>query len=119
MAWSRNAYAVLRLPATMPCVIGEMMSLKTIDVDRLERVRARRGGLLNRKRNDALRSWRQAEETPFAHRFEPGVLYIDEENILTSAGGAAGVDLCLLVVRTGYGAEIASGLRGRRCSVAR
>lgn len=36
------------------------------------------------------------------------VLYIDEGDILTSAGSAAGIDLCLHVVRKDYGAEIAN-----------
>lgn len=36
------------------------------------------------------------------------VLYIDDEDILTSAGSAAGLDLCLHVVRKDFGAEIAN-----------
>ena len=41
-------------------------------------------------------------------RVDPGVLYVDEGNILTSAGSAASVDLCLHVVERDYGAEIAA-----------
>ena len=41
-------------------------------------------------------------------RVEPDVLYVDEGSILTSAGSAAGIDLCLHIVRRDYGAEIAN-----------
>jgi transcriptional regulator GlxA family with amidase domain len=41
---------------------------------------------------------------------DPGVLFIDEGDILTSAGSAASIDLCLHVVRQDYGAEIATQL---------
>ena len=41
-------------------------------------------------------------------RVEPEVLYVDEGRILTSAGSAAGIDLCLHIVRQDYGAEIAN-----------
>jgi len=39
-----------------------------------------------------------------------GVLFIDEGDILTSAGSAAGIDLCLHLVRQDYGTEIATQL---------
>jgi transcriptional regulator GlxA family with amidase domain len=39
---------------------------------------------------------------------DPGVLYVDDGDILTSAGTAAGIDLCLHVVRLDYGAEAAN-----------
>src|SRR6266536_1777164 len=35
-----------------------------------------------------------------AVRVDPGVLYIDDGDVLTSAGVAAGLDLCLHIVRT-------------------
>lgn len=41
---------------------------------------------------------------------DPNVLYVDEGDILTSAGSAASIDLCLHVVRADYGAEIANRL---------
>jgi AraC family transcriptional activator FtrA len=44
---------------------------------------------------------------------EPDVLYVDEGNILTSAGSAAGIDLCLHIVRRDYGAEIANHVARR------
>jgi AraC family transcriptional activator FtrA len=46
-------------------------------------------------------------------RVEPDVLYVDEGNILTSAGSAAGIDLCLHIVRRDYGAEIANKVARR------
>lgn len=44
---------------------------------------------------------------------DPGVLYIDEGSILTSAGKAAGIDLCLHMVRTDHGAATANALARR------
>ena len=41
---------------------------------------------------------------------DPGVLYVDEGDILTAAGSAASIDLCLHVVRQDFGAEIATRL---------
>ena len=38
------------------------------------------------------------------------MLYVDGEDILTSAGSAASIDLCLHVVRSDFGAEIAAKL---------
>jgi AraC family transcriptional activator FtrA len=46
-------------------------------------------------------------------RVEPDVLYVDEGSILTSAGSAAGIDLCLHIVRRDYGAEIANQVARR------
>lgn len=43
-----------------------------------------------------------------AVRLDPNVLYVDEGDILTSAGVAAGLDLCLHVVRRDHGAQLAS-----------
>jgi len=41
-------------------------------------------------------------------RVDPGVLFVDEGSVLTAAGSAASVDLCLHVVEQDYGAEIAA-----------
>ncbi len=41
-------------------------------------------------------------------KVDPDVLYVDDGDILTSAGTAAGIDLCLYVVRLDYGAEAAN-----------
>jgi AraC family transcriptional regulator, transcriptional activator FtrA len=44
---------------------------------------------------------------------DPNVLYVDEGQILTSAGSAAGLDLCLHLVRRDYGSKIANQVARR------
>ncbi|AYF29412.1 AraC family transcriptional regulator [Micromonospora tulbaghiae] len=39
---------------------------------------------------------------------DPNVLYVDNGQILTSAGAAAGLDLCLHLIRTDHGAAVAA-----------
>jgi AraC family transcriptional activator FtrA len=41
---------------------------------------------------------------------DPDVLYIDDGDVLTSAGKAAGMDLCLHLVRTDHGTAVANAL---------
>ena len=71
-------------------------------------------GLLDGRR--ATTHWIYAEE--LARRYplvqvDPDVLYVDDDNIHTSAGTAAGIDLCLHIVRMDFGAEIANMLARR------
>jgi transcriptional regulator GlxA family with amidase domain len=40
-------------------------------------------------------------------KVEPSVLYVDDGNVTTSAGTAAGIDCCLHIVRGLYGAKVA------------
>ena len=40
------------------------------------------------------------------------VLYVDDGDLLTSAGSAAGIDLCLHLVRRDHGADVANASRG-------
>jgi len=66
-------------------------------------------GLLDGRR--ATTHWRWAAH--FAQhypqvRLDPDVLYIDEGDVLTSAGTAAGIDCCLHVLRQRLGAEAAN-----------
>jgi AraC family transcriptional activator FtrA len=68
-------------------------------------------GLLKGRR--ATTHWTECDD--LARRYtdvsvDPGVLYVDEGDILTSAGSAASIDLCLHVVRCDYGSEIATRL---------
>jgi len=68
-------------------------------------------GLLDGRR--AVTHWTECEE--LARRYpllsiDPGVLYVDEGDILTGAGSAASIDLCLHIVRHDYGSEIATQL---------
>ena len=41
-------------------------------------------------------------------RVDPSVLYVDDGDILTSAGAAAAIDLALHVIRTDFGADVAN-----------
>jgi transcriptional regulator GlxA family with amidase domain len=71
-------------------------------------VLARTGALDGLK---ATTHWLAASE--LARRFpkvevDSGVLYVDNGSVLTSAGAAAGLDLCLHLVRRDFGAEIAA-----------
>lgn len=55
--------------------------------------------------------WRYADA--FKSRFpevelDPDVLYVDNGQVLTSAGSAAGLDLCLHLVRRDFGSEMAN-----------
>jgi transcriptional regulator GlxA family with amidase domain len=68
-------------------------------------------GLLEGRR--ATTHWRWADA--FRERFPdvklvPDVLYLDEGQILTSAGAASGIDLCLYLVRREYGAAVATAI---------
>ena len=60
--------------------------------------------------------WRFCGELSAAHpriHVDPGVLYVDEGDVLTSGGVAAGIDLCLHIVRKDFGAEVANNLARR------
>lgn len=47
---------------------------------------------------------------------DPDVLFVADGRVLTSAGAASGVDICLHIVRTDHGSELASTV-ARRCVV--
>lgn len=71
-------------------------------------------GLLDGKR--ATTHWRYADRLRAQFpkvQVEPDVLFVDEGQILTSAGSAAGLDLCLHLVRRDYGAEVANQVARR------
>jgi transcriptional regulator GlxA family with amidase domain len=66
-------------------------------------------GLLDGRR--ATTHWLAAAELARRHPaidVDPGVLYVDSGQILTSAGAAAGLDLCLHLIRRDLGAAIAA-----------
>ncbi|WP_344499513.1 GlxA family transcriptional regulator [Streptomyces enissocaesilis] len=44
---------------------------------------------------------------------DPDVLYTDDQGVLTSAGVAAGIDLCLHMIRSDHGAEVANTVARR------
>jgi transcriptional regulator GlxA family with amidase domain len=66
-------------------------------------------GLLDGKR--ATTHWLAADELAKLYPsiiVDPNVLFVDNGNILTSAGAAAGLDLCLHMVRSDLGSAVAS-----------
>ncbi|MEU6595444.1 helix-turn-helix domain-containing protein [Streptomyces sp. NPDC046881] len=74
-------------------------------------------GLLDGRR--ATTHWQVADL--FRRRYpqvdlDPDVLFVADGRILTSAGAASGVDICLHIVRTDHGSELANAV-ARRCVV--
>jgi AraC family transcriptional regulator, transcriptional activator FtrA len=71
-------------------------------------------GLLDGRR--ATTHWMHAELLARRHprvQVDPDVLYIDHGDVLTSAGKAAGLDLCLHLVRSDHGSAVANALARR------
>jgi AraC family transcriptional regulator, transcriptional activator FtrA len=71
-------------------------------------------GLLAGRR--ATTHWLYADKLQALHpdiEVNPDVLYVDEEQVLTSAGSAAGVDLMLHIVRKDFGARAANEIARR------
>jgi transcriptional regulator GlxA family with amidase domain len=71
-------------------------------------------GLLDGKR--ATTHWRNAERLQTLYpevTVDADVLYIDHGNVSTSAGVAAGIDLCLHLVRKDFGTEAANSIARR------
>lgn len=71
-------------------------------------------GLLNGRRATTHWQWaaHMAQQYPLIH-VDPSVLYVDDGQVLTSAGTAAAIDLALYIVRKDYGAEIAAAVARR------
>jgi transcriptional regulator GlxA family with amidase domain len=70
-----------------------------------------RAGLLDGRR--ATTHWALADELRRARpavEVDPNVLFVDEGQVLTGAGSAAGIDLCLHLIRTDYGAVVANSV---------
>jgi AraC family transcriptional activator FtrA len=71
-------------------------------------------GLLDGRR--ATTHWRYADLLRRRYptiNVDPNVLYLDDQDVLTSAGSAAGLDLCLHIVRRDFGAAIANAVARR------
>lgn len=71
-------------------------------------------GLLEGRR--ATTHWRYFEALAARHpglRLVPDVLYVDEGDVLTAAGSAAGLDLCLHLIRRDFGPEAANSVAER------
>ncbi|MFF3325719.1 GlxA family transcriptional regulator [Streptomyces sp. NPDC002889] len=74
-------------------------------------------GLLDGRR--AATHWNDADAFQRAFpriEVDPGVLFVDDGDVLTAAGVAAGVDLCLHLVRRDHGSEVANRV-ARLCVV--
>jgi AraC family transcriptional activator FtrA len=71
-------------------------------------------GLLDGKR--ATTHWRYVDKAaslfPSA-KFNPDVLYTDDQHIVTSAGSAAGIDMCLYIVAKHFGQRVANAYAKR------
>lgn len=68
-------------------------------------------GLLDGR--DATTHWKYAPALARRYpriRVDPDVLYVDAGDVLSSAGSAAGIDLCLHIVRTDHGAAVANAV---------
>jgi AraC family transcriptional activator FtrA len=71
-------------------------------------------GVLDGRRATAHWQWAQEFRARFpAVRLEPDVLFVDDGDVLTSAGSAAALDLGLHLVRRDHGAEIANSVSRR------
>jgi AraC family transcriptional activator FtrA len=117
LAQVRQAGTVIVLPTVSPEIPAELPAI-------LRQARARgsrivslctgafalgAAGLLDGRR--ATTHWEECAD--LARRYplatvDPDVLFTDEDDILTSAGSAASIDLCLHVVRKDHGTEIAT-----------
>ena len=63
--------------------------------------------------------WKFADELQRLHpqvRVDENVLFVDDGDVLTSAGLAAGIDLCLHIIRSDHGAHVANAV-ARYCVV--
>jgi transcriptional regulator GlxA family with amidase domain len=66
-------------------------------------------GLLDGRR--ATTHWRYGDRFAALYpkvRFDPDVLWVDNGDVLTSAGNAAGLDLCLHIIRADHGSDVAN-----------
>jgi len=66
-------------------------------------------GLLNGRQ--ATTHWKLSDKLSKLYpqiKVVPDVLYVDDEDVLTSAGAAAGIDLCLHIIRKDFGTVVAN-----------
>lgn len=71
-------------------------------------------GLLDGKR--ATTHWRYTDELAARYpdiEVDPGVLYVDSGQLITSAGSAAGIDACLHLVSRDFGTQVANTVARR------
>ncbi|MGZ2746475.1 GlxA family transcriptional regulator [Burkholderia stagnalis] len=104
---SRRVLAALRAAAGRGCRIASICTGAFVLAE---------AGLLDGLR--ATTHWLAAAE--LARRYpcvsvDPNVLFVDNGQVLTSAGAAAGIDLCLHMIQADYGAAVAAD--AARCAV--
>ncbi|GIH40267.1 AraC family transcriptional regulator [Microbispora corallina] len=106
-----------RLPAPLAAALSRVRpGARVVSICTASYVLAAAGLLDGRP---ATTHWREAEhfQRTFPRvRVDPGVLFVDDGDVLTSAGAAAGVDLCLHLVRRDHGSEVANRV-ARGCVV--
>ncbi|MFI5960845.1 GlxA family transcriptional regulator [Streptomyces asoensis] len=110
-----------RIPAQLPEAVAEALALirpgtRIVSICTAAFVLAA-AGLLDGRR--ATTHWQVADA--FRRMYprvdlDPDVLFVDDGRVLTSAGAASGVDVCLHLVRKDHGSELANKV-ARRCVV--
>jgi transcriptional regulator GlxA family with amidase domain len=101
---------------------GELVDALHAVVDRGGRVVSLCSGAFVMARTGLLDGRRATTHWAYAERFRadfpavdvvPDVLFVEDGPVATSAGTAAGIDLCLHLVRTAYGAAVANAVARR------
>ncbi|MER5451765.1 GlxA family transcriptional regulator [Streptomyces sp. NPDC059690] len=110
-----------RIPAELPAEVSDALArirpdARIVSICTAAFVLAAAGLLDGRK---ATTHWQVTDA--FRRRYprvdlDPDVLFVADGRILTSAGAASGVDVCLHIVRTDHGSELANSV-ARRCVV--
>ncbi|MFE3850148.1 GlxA family transcriptional regulator [Streptomyces griseorubiginosus] len=110
-----------RMPADLPEEVREALALVRPDARIVSICTGAfvlaAAGLLDGRR--ATTHWQLADHFRrlYPHiDLDPDVLFVDDGRILTSAGAASGVDVCLHLVRKDHGSELANTV-ARRCVV--
>ncbi|MBE8476554.1 GlxA family transcriptional regulator [Streptomyces justiciae] len=113
--------APAHIPAELPAEVAAALALirpdaRVVSICTAAFVLAAAGLLEGRR---ATTHWQVTEAFRRLHpdvELDPDVLFVHDGRILTSAGAASGVDVCLHIVRTDHGSELANAV-ARRCVV--
>jgi transcriptional regulator GlxA family with amidase domain len=117
-----DALEAAQTVVVLPTELSDQVPAAVLDALRLARARGRRivslcsgafvlaaAGILDG--HTAVTHWSECADLARRYprvRVDPRVLYVDEGDLLTSAGSAASLDLCLHVLQRDYGTEIAT-----------
>ena len=102
------------LSAPLPAAVGDALRTAAADGTRIASICTGTFPLAATGLLDGLRAtthWLAAEHLAAAYpaiEVDPRVLYVDNGQFLTSAGAAAGLDLCLHMIRKDYGSAVAA-----------